>query len=112
MNEATLGILLQMRENATQQISNVNTALKQLGTETSVVGPKMSTPMNTFGDTLAKNRMAVRELSMGMMFMGATATSMGAAMQSSNSQAIKSAGSMIMLVGGIMSAVASSVQVS
>lgn len=109
MNEATLGILLEMKENATTQIANVNSAIKTLGTETQAVTPKMTGSFSGLSGVLSENKAALRELSMGLGFLGSSFVSMGVSMQMTNSQTMKSTGNIIMMVGGIMSAVASSV---
>jgi hypothetical protein len=85
MNEATLGILLTMEDQAT---------------------PKMK----SFGATLSTNRMAIRELAMGVTYLGATLLGLGIALEKSNSPLAQSVGHMFMMVGGIAAAVGSSIQ--
>lgn len=90
--DATLGILLDMKENVTTQTKRVNTELGGMS------------------DTMAANRMAVRELAMGVNYLGMTFLSMGVAMQSSNNAALKGFSSTMILVGGFLSAVGSAFQ--
>ena len=65
---------------------------------------------NNVSDTLSKNRMAIRELAMGVGYLGTTFLGLGVAMQNSNNQTLKGFGTTFMFVGAIMTAVSSSVQ--
>jgi hypothetical protein len=86
MEESTLGVMLTMTGD------NVTPQLKGLGT------------------TLADNKMAIRELSMGTMMLGASFMAMGVALKGTNSALGQSVGQTLMMVGSIMTAIGSTVQ--
>ena len=86
MGEATLGVALQLTSD------NVTPQLKSLGS------------------TLGDNRMAIRELAMGVTMMGASFMAMGVALSQSSNQTAQSAGRFLMLSGSIMTAIGSAVQ--
>ena len=86
MGEATLGVALQLTSD------NVTPQLK------------------SFGSTLGDNRMAIRELAMGVTMMGASFMAMGVALSQSSNQTAQSAGRFLMLSGSIMTAIGSAVQ--
>ena len=86
MGEATLGVALQLTSD------NVTPQLKSLGS------------------TLGDNRMAIRELAMGVTMMGASFMAMGVALSQSSNQTAQAAGRFLMLTGSIMTAIGSAVQ--
>lgn len=110
MNDASLGILLTLRDEATGQLKNFSGQLRQTAADAQATGPRVTAPMNDIGNTLTKNRMAFRELAMGVMFLGMTFVSLGASMKMSNNESLKSIGSIIMMAGAIMTAIGSAVQ--
>jgi hypothetical protein len=102
-------VLLTMKDEATPVANAFNQTIAQ--TKSSIGGlGGTSAPMTGLKETLLANKSAMRELSMGAMFLGTSMVGMGAAMSASNNQAAKSAGNILMMVGGIMSAVASAGQ--
>lgn len=86
MEQSTLGVALQMTGD------NVTPQLKGLGT------------------TLSDNKMAIRELSMGTMMLGASFMAVGVALKGTNSALGQSVGQTLMMVGSIMTAIGSTVQ--
>lgn len=110
MNDASLGILLTLRDDATGQLKNFSGQLRQTAAEAQQTGPKVTRPLNDIGGGLEKNRMAVRELGMGVMFLGTTFVTLGASMRMSNDEGIKNVGTMIMYTGAVMSAIGGAVQ--
>lgn len=109
MNEATLGILLTLKDDATGQLKTFQGQLRTTGAEAQQMGPKVTQPMNTIGETLVKNKQAFRELAMGVGFLGSTFIALGAQMRMSDSEGVKSIGTTIMYAGAIMSAASASV---
>jgi prophage DNA circulation protein len=102
-------VLLTMRDEASPTMNAFNQTVA--ATKTSVGGLGGTTAnMGGLKETLLSNKNAMRELGFGAMFLGSAMLGMGVSMQQSNSQTVKSAGNMLALVGGIMTAVASSVQ--
>jgi hypothetical protein len=85
MNEATLGILITANDTATPKLQGLQ-------------------------NTLSNNRMAIRELGMGVTYLGTTFLGLGIALQRSNSELGRSVGNTVLMVGAIMSAVGSSIQ--
>ncbi len=75
-----LAILLSLQDNASPGLRNV-------------------------GDVLANNRSAIRELASGTAYLGSAFLGMGLAMKSSNVASLQSAGNMLTMVGGMMSAI-------
>lgn len=94
MNDAQLGILMTM-SGSEQVTAGFN----------SVAGTAKTT-----NNVLITNKMALRELAMGMTQIGVAALSVGVLMKQSNDQLVSNIGNYVMLAGGIMSAVGSSVQ--
>lgn len=82
---AQLGITLSMTDNATPQ-------------------------MRSFGTTLTSNKAAIRELAMGVTYLGSSFLGLGVALAQSNNPLAKSISQTAIMVGGIMSAVGASVQ--
>ncbi len=66
-----------------------------------------SPKMRGFGTTLSANRMAIRELAMGVTYLGTTFLGLGIALEKSQNPLAQSAGQMFAMVGGIMAAVGS-----
>ncbi len=58
----------------------------------------------------ASSRVALRQLSSSVAYLGVSFVGMGAAMEKSNNATVKNVGGMLSFVGGIMTAVGSSVQ--
>ena len=69
-----------------------------------------SPALKGFGSTLADNKMAIRELAMGTMMLGASFMAMGVALKGSNSELGKTVGQTLMMVGSIMTAIGGTVQ--
>ena len=102
-------VLLTMRDEASPTMNAFNQTVA--ATKTSVSGLGGTTAnMGGLKETLLANKSAMRELGFGAMFLGSAMLGMGVAMQQSNNQAVKSAGNMLAMVGGIMMAVASAAQ--
>lgn len=110
MNDATLGVLLQMQDTATPQIRAFGQELKGVGIQAEQTGPRVTAPMTSITDTMARNRMAMREMAMGVMFLGSTFVMLGASMRSSNNETTKNIGNVIMMAGALMTAVGSAFQ--
>jgi hypothetical protein len=90
--DATLGILLTMRENVSSQTSRVKSEIGGLT------------------ESMASNRIAVRQLASCVTYLGATFMSMGVAMQNSNNQFLQSNSSTMIFIGGLLTAVGSAAQ--
>ena len=94
LNEASLGIAITL------------SGQEQVSTGLNSVASTVKSSTNILTD----NRMAFRELAMGMTHIGMAALSVGVMMKESNNQLVSNIGNYVMLAGGIMSAVGSSVQ--
>ena len=81
MNDTTIGVLVSMDEDVTTKMPGVTDAFMQ-------------------------SRSAAREMSMGLGMLSNMALSMGIAMKASNNQTLQNMASMMMMVGGLGSAVA------
>ncbi len=110
INEATLGILLTLRDDATGQLKNFSGQLRTTGAEATAMGPRVTAPMNDISESMVKNRAAIRELSMGVMFLGTTFMSLGVSMKMTNNETLQNIGNIIMISGAIMTAVGSAAQ--
>jgi len=84
-NEATLGILIQANDQATPKLTGL-------------------------GNTLSENKMAIRELAMGVSFLGVSFASMGIMLKGTNSELGKGIGNTLLMTGAIMTAIGSTVQ--
>ncbi len=82
MGDTTIGVLVSMDEDVTTKMPGVT-------------------------DALIQSRSATRELSQGLGMLSNMALSMGIAMKASNNQTLQNMASMMMMVGGIGSAVTS-----
>lgn len=85
MNEATLGILITAQDQATPKLQGLQ-------------------------NTLTSNRTAIRELAMGVSYLGTTFLGLGIALQRSNSTMAQSIGNTAIMVGAVMSAIGASAQ--
>ena len=94
LNEASLGIAITL------------SGQEQVSTGLNSVASTVKSSTNILTD----NRMAFRELAMGMTHIGMAALSVGVMMKESNNQLVSNIGNYVMLAGGIMSAVGSSLQ--
>ena len=94
LNEASLGIAITL------------SGQEQVSTGLNSVASTVKSSTNILTD----NRMAFRELAMGMTQIGVAALSVGVMMKESNNQLVSNIGNYVMLAGGIMSAVGSSLQ--
>ena len=94
LNEASLGIAITL------------SGQEQVSTGLNSVASTVKSSTNILTD----NRVAFRELAMGMTHIGMAALSVGVMMKESNNQMVSSIGNYVMLAGGIMSAVGSSLQ--
>jgi hypothetical protein len=83
--EATLGILLTMQDSATPQLK-------------------------TLSNTLEENRTSMRQLAMGVGYLGMSFMSMGVALKSTNSQIGQGIGQTMMFAGAIMMSISTTVQ--
>lgn len=110
MNETTLQILLEMRENATTQLKLVGDAIKSTAADVKGAGGSMNQTMGGVDQSLVKNKAALRELASGVMYLGTTFLGLGVAMSQSNNETVKGIGNTIMMVGAFMTAIGSSVQ--
>ena len=81
-----------------------------LGVELVLTQDSVSPQLKSLGSTLGDNRMAIRELAMGVTMMGASFMAMGVALSQSSNQTAQSAGRFLMLSGSIMTAIGSAVQ--
>ena len=93
VSESTLSILLTAR--GTEQ------------TQAALAG--VSGTVKQSSNILIDNKSAFRELAMGMTQIGVAAMGVGVLMRESNNQMISNVGNMVMLAGGMMSAVGASV---
>ena len=85
MNEASLAIILTAQDQATPQLKN-------------------------FSTTLTSNKAAIRELAMGVSYLGMTFLGLGIALEKSNNAFGQSVGQMLIMVGSIMSAIGAAAQ--
>ena len=92
MNDTTLGIIVNMKENVTSTTKGVNQS------------------MGSLSDTMADNRMKMRELGMGVSYMSMTMLGLGVAMQQTNNQFLKTTGSTLAWIGGIGMGISGAVQ--
>ena len=81
-----------------------------LGVALVLTQDSVSPQLKSLGSTLSDNRMAIRELAMGVTMMGASFMAMGVALSQSSNQTAQSAGRFLMLSGSIMTAIGSAVQ--
>ena len=81
-----------------------------LGVALVLTQDSVSPQLKSLGSTLGDNRMAIRELAMGVTMMGASFMAMGVALSQSSNQTAQSAGRFLMLSGSIMTAIGSAVQ--
>ena len=81
-----------------------------LGVALTLTQDSVSPQLKSLGSTLGDNRMAIRELAMGVTMMGASFMAMGVALSQSSNQTAQSAGRFLMLSGSIMTAIGSAVQ--
>ena len=81
-----------------------------LGVALVLTQDSVSPQLKSLGSTLGDNRMAIRELAMGVTMMGASFMAMGVALSQSSNQTAQAAGRFLMLSGSIMTAIGSAVQ--
>ena len=81
-----------------------------LGVALVLTQDSVSPQLKSLGSTLGDNRMAIRELAMGVTMMGASFMAMGVALSQSSNQTAQAAGRFLMLTGSIMTAIGSAVQ--
>ena len=81
-----------------------------LGVALTLTSDNVSPQLKSLGSTLGDNRMAIRELAMGVTMMGASFMAMGVALSQSSNQTAQAAGRFLMLTGSIMTAIGSAVQ--
>ena len=81
-----------------------------LGVALTLTQDSVSPQLKSLGSTLGDNRMAIRELAMGVTMMGASFMAMGVALSQSSNQTAQAAGRFLMLTGSIMTAIGSAVQ--
>ena len=81
-----------------------------LGVALTLTQDSVSPQLKSLGSTLGDNRMAIRELAMGVTMMGASFMAMGVALSQSSNQTAQAAGRFLMLSGSIMTAIGSAVQ--
>jgi hypothetical protein len=100
-------VLLTMRDEASPTMNAFNQTVATTKSAIGGIGAGAQAPMTGLKDTLLANKSAMRELSMGAVFLGSSMLGMGVAMQQSNNQTVKGIGNMMALVGGILTAIGS-----
>ncbi len=110
MNDTNLAVVLEMQDNASPQLRAFGEQVKATAGNVRTAGGTMNTTMGGVDQTLSKNKMALRELASGVMYLGGTFLALGVAMSSSNDQTVKNIGNTVMMVGAFMTAIGSSVQ--
>jgi hypothetical protein len=81
-----------------------------LGVALVMTSDSVTPQLKGLGGTLADNKMAIRELSMGTMMLGASFMAMGVALKGTNSALGQTIGQTMMMVGSVMTAIGSTVQ--
>jgi hypothetical protein len=110
MNETNLAVVLEMQDSASPQLRAFGEQVKATAANVKTAGGTMNTTMGGVDQTLNKNKMALRELATGVMYLGGTFLALGVAMQGSNNDTVKSIGNTLMMAGAFMTAIGSSVQ--
>ena len=91
--------------------ASLNVAFKSSGSESvSSAVSSIGSSSGSMANGLVSNRMAITELTRGMMQLGVATLGVGVAMKESNNQLISNIGNYVMLAGGLMSAVGSAAQ--
>jgi hypothetical protein len=90
----------------TMGINNIEVMLSMQDTAT----PVLKGFNSELQEGLARSKSSLRELGMGVGFLGSAFLGMGVSLKASNDETAKAAGNMLFMVGGIMTAVSSTVQ--